>query len=99
MAIKSVTAENLAEYVAERRGKGSEIATGETEVAAADASKANGSVSEGPPPGNPVIKAVTETTADAPVDPGNKEPTAAKADRKQVQDRIDELTRLRKEAE
>jgi hypothetical protein len=95
MAIQTVTNANLADFVAERQTKGSQIATGEQLVEAA--SKAGAVYTEGvATPGNPVIKpGVAETTNTAP-DPGNPEPTAKS---KPVQPRIDELTRLRKEAE
>lgn len=48
-------------------------------------------------PGNPIIKeGIAETTADAPLDPGNKQPTAKT---RPVQPRIDELTREKYELE
>jgi hypothetical protein len=97
MAIKTVTSANVAEYVAERTAKGSVIASGEQQVAAADA--AGPSTDGTPTPGNPVIKpGVTETVNTAP-DPGNPTPSARSAEKTPVQSRIDELTRLRKEAE
>lgn len=98
MAIKTVTSANVAEYVAERTAKGSVIATGEQEVAAADA---KGPSTDGTPtPGNPVIKpGVAETLPNAAPDPGNPTPSAKSAEKSPVQARIDELTRLRKEAE
>jgi len=97
MAIKTVTSANVAEYVAERTAKGSVIATGEQQVAAADA--AGPSTDGTPTPGNPVIKpGVAETVNTAP-DPGNPTPSAKSAEKTPVQARIDELTRLRKEAE
>ncbi len=101
MAIQTVTNANLADFVAERTAKGSQIATGEQLVeAASKAAAATGeSNREVPTPGNPVIKPVTETSADAPVDPGNPVPTANSKPNTPVQERIDELTRLRKEAE
>lgn len=96
MAIKTVTNANLADFVAERTAGGSKIATGEEQVAAADAAppSTDGSAT----PGHPVIKpGVAETTATGP-EPGDQTPTAKKA-QSPVQPRIDELTRLRKEAE
>lgn len=97
MAIKTVTSANVAEYVAERTAKGSVIATGEQQVVAADA--AGPSIDGTPTPGNPVIKpGVAETVNTAP-DPGNPTPSAKSAEKTPVQARIDELTRLRKEAE
>lgn len=112
MAIRTVDASNVGEYVAERRAKGSEILNPEQLVAKADAIEAAKASDRGPKdkeatPGNPVIKAgIAETTSDAPLDPGKQEPTAAKPVDKAkagtdpaVQKRIDELTRLRKEAE
>ncbi len=95
MAIQTVTNANLAEFVAERQTKGSQIATGEQLVEAA--SKAGAPHTEGvATPGHPVIKPGETETIAATVDPGNPEPTAKS---KPVQPRIDELTRLRKEAE
>jgi len=99
MAIKTVTNANLAEFVEERTAKGSKIATGEEQVAAADAAKATEPQTEGTAtPGNPVIKpGVAETLNTAP-DPGNATPSA-KASANPVQPRIDELIRQKKEAE
>lgn len=85
MSIKTVNADNLAEYVGERRAKGSEISTPEQVTEAALKTVQS-----------PVVAAVAETTDDAPPDPGSQVPTAKKKD---VQSRIDELTRLRKETE
>lgn len=116
MAIRTVDASNVGEYVAERRAKGSEILNPEQLIAKADAIEAakagDRKDSKEATPGNPVIKdGVAETTADVAPDPGSKEPTAktlAKAEQDAkakagtdpaVQKRIDELTRLRKEAE
>lgn len=98
MAIQTVTNANLADYVAERTSKGSKIATGEQEVAAADAAAPN---TDGTPtPGHPVIKPGVAETLNSGPDPGNAQPTAKEKTAKNgVQDRIDELTRLRKEAE
>lgn len=96
MAIKTVTNANLAEYVAERTAGGSKIATGEEQVAQADAQpKVEGTAT----PGNPVIKPGVAETLNAGPDPGNATPTAKTSDKTPVQARIDELTRLRKEAE
>ena len=97
MAIKTVTNANLAEFVADRTAAGSKIATGEEQVAMADAAppSADGS----PTPGNPVIKAgVAETNSTAP-DPGNVKPSGKPPEKTPVQARIDELTRQRKEME
>jgi hypothetical protein len=97
MAIKTVTNANLAEYVADRTAAGSKIATGEEQVAMADASPP--STDGSPTPGNPVIKpGVAETNSTAP-DPGNAKPSGKQPDKTPVQTRIDELTRQRKEAE
>lgn len=97
MAIKTVTNANLAEYIQERQAGGSKIASGEEQVAAADA--APPSTDGSPTPGHPVIKpGVAETTSTAP-DPGNPKPSAKPADKTPVQARIDELTRQRKEME
>lgn len=96
MAIKTVTNANLAEYVAERTAGGSKIATGEEQVAAADAAPA--STDGSPTPGHPVIKAgIAETNSNAP-DPGNAQPSA-KGRKHDVENRMDELTRQRKEVE
>lgn len=95
MAIKTVTNANLAEFVAERTASGSKIATGEEQVAAADA--AGVSADGSPTPGHPVIKPGEAETLNTGPDPGNAQPTAKGP--KPVQPRIDELTRLRKEAE
>lgn len=102
MAIQSVTNDNLAEFVASRQSKTGAISTPDQMVAEvnrqADAKEAAKPV---------VVAAVTETTPDAPPDPGVQIPTAAKpvepktlGEAKQLaQKRIDELTRARKEAE
>lgn len=97
MAIKTITSANVAEFVAERTAKGSVIATGEQQVAAADA--AGPSTDGTPTPGNPVIKPGVAETINATPDPGNQTPSAKSAEKTPVQARIDELTRLRKEAE
>lgn len=95
MAIKTVTNANLAEYVAERTAGGSKIATGEEQVAAADVAPAT---TDGTPtPGHPVIKPGEAETLNTGPDPGNAQPSAKTP--KPVQPRLDELTRLRKEAE
>jgi hypothetical protein len=95
MAIQTVTNANLADFVAERQTKGSQIATGEQLVEAG--LKAGAVHTEGvATPGHPVIKPGEAETVSATPDPGNPEPTAKS---KPVQPRIDELTRLRKEAE
>lgn len=98
MAIQTVTNANLAAFVAERTTKGSSIATGEQLVEAASKAAQAGKPVEGsgPTPGHPVITSGAETLPNASPDPGNPTPNAKP---KPVQDRIDELTRLRKEAE
>lgn len=99
MAIKTVTNDNLAQFVADRTAKGSKITTGEELVEAntrvAAASQATGT----PTPGNPVITSTAEVLEGTPPAPTEMTPTAKANDRKPVQERIDELTRLRKEAE
>jgi hypothetical protein len=89
MSIKTVNADNLAEYVGERRAKGSEISTPEQVTEAAE------KVATAVAPKSPVVAEEAETISDSP-DPGSQTPTAKKKD---VQSRIDELTRLRKETE
>lgn len=96
MAIQTVTADNLAGYVAERTTKGSDIATGEQLVAAAE--KAT------PKTASVVVATGEEKTPDAPPEPqgsvADRAETATKKEgKKDVQERINELTRLRKEAE
>lgn len=95
MAIETVTNANLAAFVSERQTKGSQITTGEELVEAASKA-ANAGKTEGPTPGHPVITSGVETSG-APLDPGN--PTPSAKSKPPVQERIDELTRLRKEAE
>lgn len=94
MAIQTVTNDNLAEYVAERQAKGSELSTGEQVVAAAERI----ATATGEAPKTPVVAAVAETTPDAPPDPGDQTPSAKKVG-KGYDERINELTRLRKETE
>jgi len=91
MAIKSVTNANLAEYVAERQIKSTEIQTGEQMTDAVN--KIADAKSE------PVIVEAKETkpnVSGAP-DPGDQEPTAKK--KNPVQPRIDELTAQKRELE
>jgi len=99
MAIKTVTNENLGEFVAERTAKGSQISTGEELVAAAT----KVATATGPTPGNPVITSGVETSSDAPLDPGNKQPTAAEQAKAGtepgIQKRIDRAVAAQKEAE
>jgi len=91
MAVKSVTAANVAEFAQERASRGSQIATPE-QVAAQEA-KVQETKGEGV-----VVGTVTETVSTAP-DPGIQEPTAKKQQKNSVQERIDELTREKKELE
>jgi hypothetical protein len=91
MAIKSVTNANLAQYVAERTAKGSEIQTGEQVTA---------EVQRTAEAKSPVVAAVAETTPDAPPDPGVQTPSAKepkKEGKGSFQERINELTREKKE--
>lgn len=89
MAIKSVTNANLAEYVAERTAKGSEIQTGEQMAAKVEA------IAEAKKE-SPVVEAAATAEIKSP-DPGVQEPTAKK--KNPVQPRIDELTREKRELE
>src|ERR1700761_3303066 len=91
MSIKSVTSENLAEYVAERSVKATEIQNGD------QMSDAVQKVAEAKK--DPVVVEAKETkpnVANAP-DPGEQEPTAKK--KNPVQPRIDELTAQKRELE
>jgi hypothetical protein len=83
MAIKTVTTENLAEYAATR--------TPPAEVTSAKAVET--AVTEGPTPGNPVIKAGEEKTADAPPEP-QVDPKPRKGD---LQARLEGLLSEKKE--
>ena len=86
MAIKSVTTENIAEYVA-GRPQASEITSAATlDKAAADA----------PTLGKPVIKEVEEKLPGTP-DPGEQPDPNRPKDKKSVQSRIDELVKERHE--
>ena len=101
MAIKTVTNDNLSEFVAERTARGSQISTGEELVAAA--TKVATGTGTGPTPGNPIITSGVETSSDAPLDPGNKQPTAAEQAKAGtdpgVQKRIDRAVAAQREAE
>lgn len=89
MAIKSVTSANLAEYVAERNIKPTEIQTPEQMT---DAVNKIADVV------NPVIEAKeTKPNITGAPDPGDQEPTAKK--KNPVQPRIDELTAQKRELE
>jgi dTMP kinase len=92
MAIKSVTNANLADYVAEKRALGSDIASHE------QAATAEAKVKETKGDGV-VVGTTTETVSTAPEAPlASEAKPAEKKDRKNpVQDRIDELTREKKE--
>lgn len=92
MAVKSVTAENVAEFAQARQAMGSQIATPE-QVAAQEAK-----VTEEKVEGGRIVGTVTETVSTAP-DPGSQEPTAKAKPRNGVQERIDEITREKKELE
>ena len=96
MAITTVTANDVVDYVSSKQTKGADIQTGDQLVAAAE--KLAGTSKE-PTPGNPVIETGVETSADAPPEPQANTETPKKGPKKDVQERIDELTRLRKEAE
>lgn len=89
MAIKSVTNANLAEYVAERNIKPTEIQT------AAQMTEAIEKIAEAV---NPVVEAKeTKPNVSGAPDPGEQEPTAKK--KNPVQPRIDELTAQKRELE
>lgn len=92
MAVKSVTSENVAEFVQARQALGSQIATPEA-VAAQEAK-----VTEEKVEGGKIVGTVTETVSTAP-DPGSQEPTAKAKPKNGVQERIDEITREKKELE
>lgn len=95
MAIQTIDANNLSEYVAERTAKGSEMTT-----SAQVTEKVKGIANAK----NPVLATGAETVDSAP-DPGSQEPTAKAADKAKagtdpaVQKRIDQLTREKREAE
>lgn len=94
MAIKSVTQNNLADYVAAKRAGGAVIATAEQAVQA-EAKVVETKAAEG----TPIVGTVTETVSNAP-DPGNQvPPKKAEAPKSSVQERINELTREKKELE
>lgn len=94
MPVKSVTAANLTEYVAERKSLGSEVKS-PAEVATIDA---NARKTEQKVEGSVVVGTTTETVSTAPEPQGDAKEAAAKKDKKNpVQDRIDELTREKKE--
>lgn len=107
MTIRTVDASNVADFIAERTAKGSQILNPEQLVEHADRIEASKAKDRTPTPGNPVISTGTEEKlADAPPDPGNAEPSAkaniakAKANTDPaVQKRIDELTAKQREAE
>lgn len=87
MAIKTVNQDNLADYVANRVAKGSELSTAkDVQEMAQKADSAR----------NPVVAEVVETSPDAPPDPG-VQTRGDKPKRNGVQERIDELTREKKE--
>src|SRR3954468_13390497 len=86
MAIKTVTNENLADFVSSRP-KAADIST--PEGITAEVTKG-----DGPTPGNPVITTGVETK-DAPPDP--QADNKPKRKDNPVQARIDELTREKKE--
>jgi hypothetical protein len=91
MAIQTVTNENVAEYVAERKARGSVINDAQNP---GNIPKVEGVAT----PGNPIIKeGIAETLPDAPPDPGKLTPTAKP--KNPVQPRIDELTREKYELE
>ena len=86
MAIQTVTNDNLADYAASKAERPNLSNADQVTEAVKDVRKL----------GTPVVKETTETISDSP-DPGEQTPTGSKP--KGVQPRIDELTRLRKEAE
>lgn len=96
MAVKSVTAANLTEYVAERKSLGSDVKS-QGDVAQIDA---NARKTEQKVEGSVVVGTTTETVSTAPEPPGDAKEAAAKQGKKNpVQDRIDELTREKRELE
>ena len=100
MAIETVNSANLAEYVAARVTKGTEISNGEQLTAAAvkAAPKAAEKPTETKTDDGVTITTGAETSSQAPPEPqGDGE--HKKGEKKDVQSRINELTRLRKEAE
>jgi hypothetical protein len=114
MAIRTVDASNVAEYVAERTAKGNTVLTPEQVIEHADrieaAKKVDAPARTEPTPGNPIISAGEAETKDAPPDPGTLKPTAKEPSREQVakakagtdpgvQKRLDELIASAREAE
>lgn len=95
MAIKTVNASNLAEFVAERQKPiGAQTAE---QVAEAVAKPVEATQSKEPGSDSPIVDSGSQSIADSP-DPGEQTPTAKKGP-KPVQPRIDELTREKKELE
>lgn len=102
MAIKTVTQANLADHVAEKRAQGASISTQEQVAAAAAAAQASQPIKvEGGPEGegNRIV-----ATGEEKLEGVTPEPQGAPAQPKQkpknsVQERIDELTREKKELE
>lgn len=96
MAVKSVTNANVAEYVAERKGLGHTVLSPE-QVAQLDVKP---KVEETKESKGPVVGTTTETVSTAPP-PADAKAIEAQAEKKErrnsVQDRIDELTREKKE--
>lgn len=97
MAIKSVTAANLAEHVADKRSSGANIST--HEQVAAMALEAN-KVTEKPAEGEktPVVGTTTETVSTAPEPQGTPGPKPKKEDNA-FSERIKELTEQKRELE
>jgi len=85
MAIQTVTNDNLAEYAAERTNR-TEIRTGEDVIAAVTKD-------------TPILATGEEKSPDAPPEPQADQQPERKGEKRDVQARINELTRLRKEAE
>ena len=92
MAITTVTNANLADYAAERT-RSVNIQTNEQLVAAVD--KSTGTDAEK----SPIVATGSETSPDAPPEPQGEPDAPKKGEKKDVQTRINELTRARKEAE
>lgn len=96
MAIKSVTNANLAEYVAERTAKGTDIQNGE-QMAAKVLSIADAKSTKVDETAGIVEAKETKPSVSGAPDPGEQEPTAKK--KNPVQPRIDELTAQKRELE